>query len=99
MMYLAIIFCSPLYFAVRKQWGAFTLNLILYGLALLSIPFILLMGIGLPFVFIFWALGVGHAGWHLRRQMMQEHAEMIANKMAEKMYQQKAAGGGPGSST
>ena len=89
MMYLAIIFCSPIYFAVRKRWGAFTLNAILYGLGLLF----LISVFGAFIAPFFWILGVGHAGWHLRREMMHEHAEIMATKMAEKMYQQKSAGG------
>ena len=78
MMYLIIIFISPLYLALRKKWGAFVLNGILYSLAWLTI---FLFGLGV----IFWALGVGHAGWHLRKELMAEHAEMIAQKMAEKL--------------
>ncbi len=89
-MYLAVIFCSPIYFAVRKRWGAFTLNAILYGLAWLF----LISMIGAFIAPVFWFLAVGHASWHLRRDMMQEHAEMMATKMAEKMYQQKSATGG-----
>ena len=30
------------------------------------------------------ALGVGHAGWHLRKDMMYEQAEAIAQKMSER---------------
>jgi uncharacterized membrane protein len=82
MMYLVVIFVSPLYFALRKKWGAFVLNALLYLMALSTI---LVFGIGL----IFWALAVGHAGWHLRKELMAEHAEMIATKMAEKMREEK----------
>lgn len=82
MMYLIIIFCSPLYFIIRRKWGAFILNAILYSLAWVTVWF---FGIGV----IFWALGVGHAGWHLRKEWMEEHAEMIAVKMAEKMKESK----------
>ena len=38
MMYLCIIFASPLYFLVRKKWGGFVLNSILYGIACLGRP-------------------------------------------------------------
>lgn len=82
MMYLAVIFISPLYFLIRKKWGGFILNSILYLLAVLTI---LVFGLGL----IFWALAVGHAGWHLRKEGMVEQAELIAKKMAE---QTKARG-------
>lgn len=82
MMYLTIIFVSPLYFALRKKWGAFTLNLILYLLALSTV---MVFGIGV----FFWALAVGHAGWHLRKEFMEEHAEKIAEKMVEKIKKEK----------
>ncbi|MDA2919727.1 hypothetical protein MYX76_09595 [Desulfobacterota bacterium AH_259_B03_O07] len=37
--------------------------------------------IGIPF----WILAVGHAGWHLRQELMEKHADLVASKMAEKM--------------
>lgn len=77
MMYLIIIFISPLYFLIRGKWLGFILNSVLYGLAVLTILF----GIGI----LFWALAVGHAGWHLRRELMLEHAKMIAGEMAKQM--------------
>jgi hypothetical protein len=83
MMYLCVIFISPVYFLVRKQWGAFILNAILYGIACLCIFSI----VGIVIAPLFWILAVGHAGWHLRREMMTQHAELIATKMAEKMRQ------------
>ncbi len=82
-MYLAIVFVSPLYFAIRKKWGAFVLNALLYLMAWVTIW---IFGIGV----IFWVLGVGHAGWHLRKELMQEHAELIATKMVEKMKENKS---------
>ena len=72
-----------MYFAIRQKWGAFVLNVILYGLACLF----LISLIGAFIAPLFWVLAVGHAAWHLRREMMAEHAEMIATKMAEKMKQ------------
>jgi hypothetical protein len=81
MMYLAIIFISPVYFLARGKWGGFILNSILYGLGLICAISI----IGLIVAPLFWALAVGHAGWHLRKEVMEEHARMIATKMAEQM--------------
>lgn len=75
MMYLTVIFVSPLYFLIRKKWGGFVLNLILYTLAPITIVF---FGLG----FLFWALAVGHAGWHLKKEAMVEQAELIAQKMS-----------------
>jgi hypothetical protein len=81
MTYLCVIFVPPLYFALRKQWRPFALNAVLYGLACV----LLISIIGAMFAPIFWALAVGHAGWHLRRELMTEHAELIAQKMAEQL--------------
>lgn len=81
MMYLAIIFVSPLYFMMRGKWGAFCLNAVLYGLAWLCI----LSFFGIVVAPFFWALGCGHAIWHHRKELMAEHAEMIAAKMAERL--------------
>ena len=81
MMYLIVIFIPPLYFVIRKKWGAFILNAILYFIAWLTIFF----GVGI----IFWVLSAGHAGWHLRKELMEENAEMIATKIAKKMKESK----------
>jgi hypothetical protein len=80
-MYLVIVFVSPLSFVLRKKWGAFLLNSFLYLLALFTILF----GIG----FFFWALALGHAAWHLRTEVMQQHARMIAQEMAKEMNRAK----------
>jgi hypothetical protein len=85
MMYLCVIFIPPVYFMMRSKWGAFFLNAFLYGIACLCILSI----VGIIVAPIFWALAVGHAGWHLRKEMMTQHAELIATKMAEKMQQPK----------
>jgi hypothetical protein len=81
MMYLCIIFVSPLYFMARGKWGGFALNSILYGLACLCA----LSLIGLVIAPFFWMLAVGHAGWNLRQELMVQQADLIATKMAEKM--------------
>jgi len=81
MKYLCIIFIPPLYFMIRGRWGGFLLNSFLYGLALLCVLSI----VGMPAAVVFWLLAVGHASWHLRRELMEEHADLIATKMAEKM--------------
>jgi len=75
MKFLLVILCPPLYLAWRRKWGAFVLNLILYILALATIIFF----VG----FIFYVLAVGHAGWHLRREQMELHAQLIAQKMRQ----------------
>jgi len=84
MMYLCIIFASPVYFIVRQKWGGFVLNSILYGLACLCILTI----VGLAVAPVFWALAVGHAGFTYRKDLMAHHADLIATKMAEKLQNQ-----------
>jgi Mn2+/Fe2+ NRAMP family transporter len=81
MMYLCVLFVPPVYFMARKRWGAFILNAVLYGLGVLFLISI----VGAVVAPIFWILAVGHAGWHLRKEQLEEHAEMIASKMAEKL--------------
>lgn len=81
MMYLAIIFVSPVYFLARGKWGGFLLNSTLYGMGLI----LLISIIGAIIAPLFWILAVGHAFWHLRKEIMEEQATMIASKMAEAM--------------
>ncbi len=81
-MYLVVLFCPAIYFLVRKKWGGFVLNSILLTIALFTMP---IFGIG----FIFWALAVGHAGWELRKEGMQEHAELIAKEMVKAQAEAK----------
>ena len=84
MMYLCIIFVSPVYFLTRQKWGGFALNSILYGLACLCV----LSLVGMPIAPVFWLLSVGHAGFTYRKELMAHHAELIATKMAEKLQNQ-----------
>jgi hypothetical protein len=81
MTYLCILFIPPLYFMTRNKWGPFFLNAVLYGLACLCVLTI----VGIVIAPVFWILAVGHAGFHYRREMMVQHADMLATKMAEKM--------------
>ena len=89
-MYFVVFFVSPLYFLLRKRWGGFLINAVLYAIAMLCLASIFLAWLAL----IPWTLGVGHAAWHYRREvsreMMEEHASLIAAKMAE---QNKIASG------
>jgi hypothetical protein len=87
MTYLMVIFVSPLYFLVRGKIGGFILNAILYFLAICFVVSFIFAWVGV----IFWLLAVGHASWHLRREFMLEHAEMIAVKMAEVQMQGRGA--------
>ena len=79
MTFLCVIFVSPVYFAVRRNWRAFALNAMLYGFACV----LLISIIGQAFASIFWALAVGHAGWHLKKELMTQQGELIATEMSE----------------
>lgn len=81
MTFLCILFVSPLYFLIRKKWGGFFLNSVLYGLAVLCLISI----IGAAIAPLFWLLAVGHAAFAYRRQAAVEHADLVATKLAEKM--------------
>lgn len=81
MIYLALIFISPVYFISRKKWGGFFLNSFLYGIACLCILSI----VGAVIAPLFWVLAVGHAGFTYRKELMEHHADLVATKMAEKM--------------
>ncbi|MBI1175810.1 hypothetical protein GC207_00060 [bacterium] len=81
MMYFCILFVSPLYFVLRRKWGAFFVNATLYGLAVIFLISI----VGAVIAPLFWTLAVGHASWHLRKELAHEQAELLATKMAQKM--------------
>ena len=80
-MGLIAIFCSPLYFLIRRRWGSFVINSILYLMGWLTIW---KFGLGL----IFWIIGIAHAMWDLRLKethgLMEKQAELIAEKMKGK---------------
>ena len=82
MMFLIVMFVPPLYFGLRKQWGALILNLFLYLTACLTL---VLLFAGLPIAPLFWALSVGHAGWHLRKEQAREQARMIAEEIKKEI--------------
>lgn len=80
-MLMVGIFCSPLYFLIRKKWGAFVINSILYLMGWITIW---IFGLGL----IFWIIGIAQAMWDLKAKethsLMEKQAELIAEKMKEK---------------
>ena len=80
MMFLVIFFISPLYFLIRKKWWGFILNSIIYGIAVVFLVTVIFFWVGI----FFWMLGVGHAGWVLRYELMEKQAELIAEKFADK---------------
>lgn len=85
MMFFVIFFCSPLYFLLRQKWMGFIINSVLYGLALLF-----LLTFFLAFMTpVFWMFAVAHAGWVLRDEMMQNHANAVGTAVAMQMQQQR----------
>ena len=80
-MLMVGIFCSPLYFLIRKKWGAFVINSILYLMGWITIW---IFGLGL----IFWIIGIVQAVLDLQRNvahgLMEKQAELIAEKMKGK---------------
>lgn len=81
MRYLAVIFASPLYFLMRKNWGGFIVNSFFYGCALLLLVSIM----GAMIAPFFWLIAVAHASFELRKELTVEAADLFARKMAEQM--------------
>ena len=73
-LYVVALVCSPLYFAMRRRWGGFVFNSILYAAAILLI-FVFFIGV------IPWMIGFAHAAWHIHGEVMERQAMMIAQRM------------------
>jgi hypothetical protein len=84
MMYLTAIFLSPLYFAINGKWGAFLINCIFYGTAVV----LLLTFIGAFLAPFPWFIAAVHAIMDYRKQLVEEAATIMATKMAAAMRQQ-----------
>jgi hypothetical protein len=81
MIFLCILFIPPLYFLVRKKWGGFLINSVIYGMACIFV-------LTLAFIFVapfFWIIAVCHASYYWRQEKAVQYAELLATKMAEKM--------------
>jgi len=82
-MFFVVLFFSPLYFLLRRKWGGFVVSAFLYGMAILCLASIFFFWLAL----VPWLLAVVHAFWYFHREMgremMEEHASLIAAKMAE----------------
>lgn len=83
MIYLVAILLPPLYFAIRKKWGACVFSAIGYAFALV---FLIIPPVG---IFIWFTTAV-HAVWTLRKEVMQEHAQMIAKAIVEEQGKKAA---------
>lgn len=89
MSILLIIFASPLYFAMKSKWGAFCVNSVFYGIALLLLV-TMIFAVAAP---IFWFISVMHGLMDYRNQALRDHATDIAVKMAEAIRQPQASSG------
>lgn len=83
-LYLIAFFLPPLYFLLRRKWLGFVINLVMF---LIAIPLFFVFGLGI----VFWMIAVVHAMWHVRRELVDEHATAIAQRMAEAMVKQNQA--------
>ena len=81
MIYLVAVFLPPLYFLIKKRWAAFIGTSFLLVLSL----FLAMTVVLLPVSLILWALCAVVAIWDLRKRLVNENAEVLATKMAEKM--------------
>ena len=84
MQYLVAVFIPPLYFLMKKKWLGFIVSSLLLVLSL----FLAMTVVFIPVSLLLWGLCTVVAVFDLRKQLMQEHATVIAEKMAEKMRQQ-----------
>lgn len=80
MKYLIAFFIPPLYFLMRGKWVGFIINSFFYGMACL-----LLLMLLIPIAPFFWLPAMIHAFYHVKKEAVVEHAEILATKMAEKM--------------
>lgn len=81
MIYIVAIFVPPLYFLIEKRWLGFCVSSFLLVVSF----FLACTIIMIPGALILWALCSVSAVWNLRKQVMHEHADVVATKMAEKM--------------
>jgi hypothetical protein len=81
MMYLIAIFVPPLYFLTKKKWLGFAISSFL----LIVSFFLFITVVFIPIALIFWGLCSVVAIWDVRKQLVNEHATIIAEKMAAKM--------------
>ena len=79
MIYLVAVFIPPLYFLLNKRWFAFVAHSVVSLVAIVLCMTVVLALLGVPLYCVSSACAV----WHLRRRLMDEHATMIASRMAE----------------
>lgn len=84
---LLILFCSPAYFLIRGKWLGFLFNSVLYLIAIGLVITVVLA----PGGFIFWLLGAMHGSFSFRRDMLEHHATLTAQRMATAMQAAGAA--------
>lgn len=88
MSYLLAIFLPPIYLLTRKRYLAATFGLILFLLSIAMYVTIFLFWVGI----IFYLIALMHACWHLRKQVVEESASVLADKMAAAFAQKTILG-------
>lgn len=76
------VFIPPVYFMMKQRWIAFTIHSIIYLFAIIFTLTVVGAVIGIPL----WFISATCAMWDLRKQLMEEQATIMAEKMAEKMH-------------
>lgn len=84
MIYVIAVCIPQLYFLIKKRWIAFIIHSIIGIIAVFLIVTMVGAIIGIPLYFISSISAV----WDLRKQLQEEQAVAIAEKMAEKMQVQ-----------
>jgi hypothetical protein len=85
MLYLVAVFFPPVYFFMKKRVVA---GVVTSALALLSCIFYIMVVMA-PLGLILWAISSVVAVWDLRKRLMREHAQMIAEEIAKKGRQEQ----------
>jgi|GEM_PF-6468132 UPF0716 family protein affecting phage T7 exclusion len=83
MLYLVAVFIPQLYFLIKGKWVSFIIHSIIGLIAIILICTMIGAVIGIPLYFVSSVCAV----FDLRKQLMNEHATAIAEKMAEKFQQ------------
>ena len=83
MIYLVALFIPQLYFLIKGKWVSFIFHSIIGLIAIILIFSMIGAIIGIPLYFVSSICAI----FDLRKQLMNEQATAIAEKMAEKLHQ------------
>ena len=68
MIYLLAILLPPIYFLVKRRWGAFVLT---FAMLLASLFFLFMVWLA-PLIVILWLLSAGLAVWDIQRKVVKQ---------------------------